>query len=49
VLCGQGVANGLVSARLGDRLSKIWLDGRVKATLKDSTAQIGARRLGQGL
>jgi Subtilisin-like serine proteases len=42
VLCGQGVANGLVSARLGDRLSKIWLDGRVKATLKDSTAQIGA-------
>ncbi|MFD5813374.1 S8 family serine peptidase [Streptomyces sp. NPDC127038] len=28
--------------RLGDGLSKIWLDGRVKATLKDSTAQIGA-------
>ncbi|MFH8388621.1 S8 family serine peptidase [Streptomyces sp. NPDC018036] len=28
--------------RLGAGLSKIWLDGRVKATLKDSTAQIGA-------
>ncbi|MFG2944151.1 S8 family serine peptidase [Streptomyces adustus] len=29
-------------AKLGDGLSKIWLDGRVKATLKDSTALIGA-------
>ncbi|MFI0960404.1 S8 family peptidase [Streptomyces sp. NPDC021080] len=28
--------------KLGDGLSKIWLDGKVKATLKDSTAQIGA-------
>ncbi|MFG2559119.1 S8 family serine peptidase [Streptomyces sp. NPDC048496] len=28
--------------KLSDGLSKIWLDGRVKATLKDSTAQIGA-------
>ncbi|PKT74798.1 peptidase S8 [Streptomyces populi] len=28
--------------KLRDGLSKIWLDGRVKATLKDSTALIGA-------
>lgn len=28
--------------KLSEGLSKIWLDGRVKATLKDSTAQIGA-------
>ncbi|MEU6276253.1 S8 family serine peptidase [Streptomyces populi] len=28
--------------KLRDGLSKIWLDGRVEATLKDSTAQIGA-------
>ncbi|MET8101308.1 S8 family serine peptidase [Streptomyces sp. NPDC005236] len=36
--------NGAASAapRLGDGLSKIWLDGRVEATLKDSTTQIGA-------
>ncbi|MPY34384.1 S8 family serine peptidase [Streptomyces adustus] len=30
------------AAELGDGLSKVWLDGKVKATLKDTTAQIGA-------
>ncbi|MFD6550840.1 S8 family serine peptidase, partial [Streptomyces sp. NPDC058398] len=36
----NGSASGTPKLREG--LSKIWLDGRVKATLKDSTAQIGA-------
>ncbi|MFF4535102.1 S8 family serine peptidase [Streptomyces aureus] len=36
----NGSASG--APRLADGLSKIWLDGRVEATLKDSAAQIGA-------
>ncbi|MFE2303440.1 S8 family serine peptidase [Streptomyces sp. NPDC059445] len=40
----KSVAPATTSAapRLGDGLSRIWLDGRAEATLKDSTAQIGA-------
>ncbi|MFF3446240.1 S8 family serine peptidase [Streptomyces sp. NPDC002667] len=40
----RALKEGSASAapRLGEGLAKIWLDGRVKATLKDSTAQIGA-------
>ncbi|MFF2365453.1 S8 family serine peptidase [Streptomyces sp. NPDC058122] len=35
-------ATSSAAPRLGDGLSKIWLDGKARATLKDSTAQIGA-------
>ncbi|KAB1990687.1 S8 family peptidase [Streptomyces triticiradicis] len=40
----KSVAPATASAapRLGDGLSKIWLDGKVKAALADTTAQIGA-------
>ncbi|MEV6197909.1 S8 family serine peptidase [Streptomyces sp. NPDC051920] len=43
-------ATSSAAPELDDGLSKIWLDGKVKATLKDSTAQIGAATAwGKGL
>lgn len=35
-------------AKLGVGIAKIWLDGKAKATLSDSTAQIGAPQVWQG-
>jgi subtilisin family serine protease len=36
------------SGRLAGGIAKVWLDGKVKATLSDTTAQIGAPQVWQG-
>jgi subtilisin family serine protease len=41
---GAGASGG----RLADGIAKVWLDGKVKATLSDTTAQIGAPEVWDG-